>query len=140
MDFPFHSSLCWMEYWKTAYICYTFLVYIFLGEIVQSKIWTVADSFKENHSVRELESDFDRSYNPFFCLKNPRETQQILLKACCDVWQLLLSGISSTFQTYPSFYISNLILLNPTSRKIIPLFLSFLFWTWYYPVSFKPRM
>lgn len=78
--------------------------------------------------MRELKSDFDRSYNPFLSLKNPRKGDpQILFTAHSSVWQLLLPGISPIFQLYPSFSFFDLILLDPTSGKIIPLFLRYLF-------------
>lgn len=65
-----------------------------------------------------------------------RETQQILFTAYSSVWQLVLTGISSIFQAYPSFSCFNLILLASASEKC----LSFLFWKWYYLISFKPRI
>lgn len=78
--------------------------------------------------MRELESDFDRSYNPFLSPKNPREGDPTnSLTAHSNVWQLLPSGISSIFQLYPSFPFFGLILLDPTSGRIIPLFSSYLF-------------
>lgn len=122
-------------------ICF-FCMWLIFEEMDQSKIRAVAGSFKRKSIVSENWKVILTGHIIHSCSWRirGRETQQILFTTYCNVWQLLLSGISSIFQTYPSFSIFNLILLDPKSGKIIPLFLSFLFWNWYYPVSFKPRI
>lgn len=117
-------------------------MWLIFGEIHQSKIRAVTGSFKRKNIVSENCKVILTSHIIHSCSWRiqGRETQQILFITYCDVWQLLLSESSSVFQTHPLFSVFNLILLDPKSGKITPLFLSFLFWKWYYRVSFKSRI
>lgn len=72
--------------------------------------------------MKELESDFDRSYNPLLSLKTPRKRDPTnSLYSPFQCLAPLTVRVSSIFQLHSSFSFFDLILLDPTSGMIIPL-------------------